>query len=67
MAWVSNRNIASTPRNRGELGLRCKLQYLKSFEQVCQGTVAKMEPFDIHQYDFYAGPEENEPLESDGS
>ena len=29
--------------------------------------VVKMEPFDIHQYDFYAGPEENEPLESDGS
>jgi hypothetical protein len=27
--------------------------------------VAAMEPFDIHQFDFYAGQNENEPLESE--
>lgn len=28
--------------------------------------VAAMEPFDIHQFDFYSGSSENELLESDG-
>lgn len=31
-----------------------------------QEIVAKMEPFDIRQFDFYAGPDEYEPMESDG-
>jgi len=28
--------------------------------------VAEMEPFDVHQFEFYAGPDEEEPLVSDG-
>jgi hypothetical protein len=28
--------------------------------------VAEMKPFDIHQFEFYAGPDKVEPLESDG-
>jgi hypothetical protein len=31
-----------------------------------QERVAAMKPLDIRQIDFYAGPNENEPLESDG-
>ncbi|KIM71824.1 hypothetical protein PILCRDRAFT_88647 [Piloderma croceum F 1598] len=65
--WDLGEKFGLDPKERRQAWVEA----LKTISGIVRTTwsedrVAQMEPFDIRQFEFYAGPDEDEPLESGG-